>query len=431
MSPPARLRARLRAVRLLGPLQERDYALLTTAAVISLLGDGFFSVALAWQVYEISNLPTALSIVGVAWTLPVVTFILLGGVFSDRYDRRLLMIGADVLRALAIGLLGALSIAEAIQLWHVVALIAFVGMGDAFFNPSSTAIVPDLLSDEQLPQANALQGLVRPLAVRLIGPALGGFTVAAVGPGTAFAVDGASFVVSAVALAGIRSRSARQVVAHGVRQTIAEVGEGLSFVRRNPWCWATLLAAMFSLLAFIGPVQVLLPFLVKNRLHLDADALGYIYGIGGIGSIVAAVWIGQRGIPRLRVTVMYLSWALGVGLLAGYGIMTALWQALLVGLVTAGLFEIGQIIWITLLQQLVPRHLLGRVVSLDWLVSTGLVPVSFALTGPVSALLGPGTTMVAAGLVGSVLMGGLLFWPGVRDPERGGRRMMAGEAGAP
>jgi len=431
MPPLARLRARLRAVRMLGPLQERDYALLTTAAVISLLGDGFFSVALAWQVYEISNLPTALSIVGVAWTLPVVAFILLGGVFSDRYDRRLLMIGADVLRAIAIGLLGILSILDVIQLWHVVALIAFVGIGDSFFNPSSTAIVPDLLPDEQLPQANALQGLIRPLTVRLVGPALGGFTVALVGPGTAFAVDGASFLVSAVALTGIRSRPTRRVVAHGVRQTIAEVGEGLAFVRRNPWCWATLLAAMFSLLAFIGPVQVLLPFLVKNRLQLDADALGYIYGIGGIGSIVAAIWIGQRGIPRLRITVMYLSWAVGVALLAGYGVMSALWQALLVGLLTASLFEIGQIIWVTLLQQLVPRHLLGRVVSLDWLVSTGLVPVSFALTGPVSAVLGPGTTMVAAGLVGSVLMGGLLFWPGVRDPERGGQPIVAGQAGAP
>jgi MFS family permease len=431
MPPLVRLRARLRAVRMLGPLRERDYALLTTAAIISLLGDGFFSVALAWQVYEISNLPTALSIVGVAWTLPVVAFILLGGVFSDRYDRRLLMIGADVLRALAIGLLGILSILDLIALWHVVALIAFVGIGDAFFNPSSTAIVPDLLPEEQLPQANALQGLIRPLTVRLIGPALGGFTVAVVGPGTAFAIDGASFLVSAVALTGIRSRPTRAVVSHGVRQTIAEVGEGLAFVRRNPWCWATLLAAMFSLLAFIGPVQVLLPFLVKNRLGLDADALGYIYGIGGIGSIVAAIWIGQRGIPRLRVTIMYGSWAVGVALLAGYGVMSALWQALLVGLLTASLFEIGQIIWVTLLQQLVPRHLLGRVVSLDWLVSTGLVPVSFALTGPVSALLGPGTTMVAAGLVGSVLMGGLLFWPGVRDPERRGAMIVAREAGAP
>jgi DHA3 family tetracycline resistance protein-like MFS transporter len=116
---------------------------------------------------------------------------------------------------------------------------------------------------------------------------------------------------------------------------------------------------------------------------------------------------------------MYAAWAVGVALLAGYGLMTSLWHALVVGFLAAALFEVGAIIWVTLLQQLVPRRLLGRVSSLDWLVSTGLVPVSFALTGPVSEAIGPGTTMVAGGLIGAVAMGGLLFWPGVRDPDRG------------
>jgi DHA3 family tetracycline resistance protein-like MFS transporter len=418
-SPSAPLRSRLGAVRILQPLAHRDFALLTFAAAVSLLGDGFFTVALAWQVYEISNLPTALSLVGAAWTLPVVIFILLGGVFSDRYDRRWLMIGADIVRAAAIATLGLLSLSGAIELWHVVALIAFVGLGDAFFNPASTAIVPDLLPDAMLPQANALQGLFRPMMVRLIGPAIGGFVVAAFGAGMAFLVDGATFLLSMVALAAISARPARAAAAAGMRRTFAEMGEGLGFVRRTPWLWATLVSAMFSLLLFIGPVQVLLPFLVKNRLGLEADALGFIFAVGGVGSVLAALAIGQLGLPRLRMTVMYLSWALGVALLAGYGLMASLWHALLVGFVSAALFEVGAIIWVTLLQQLVPRRLLGRVSSLDWLVSTGLVPVSFALTGPVSEAIGPGTTMVAGGLIGAVLMGALLFWPGVRDPERG------------
>lgn len=81
---PRSLRARLRSIRVLEPLGQRDFALLTAGSVVSLLGDGFFNVALAWQVYELSNLPTALSIVGLAWTLPLVAFVLLGGVFSDR-----------------------------------------------------------------------------------------------------------------------------------------------------------------------------------------------------------------------------------------------------------------------------------------------------------------------------------------------------------
>jgi MFS family permease len=415
---PASLCARLRSIRLLEPLGRRDFALLTAGSVVSLLGDGFFSVALAWQVYEISNLPTALSIVGVAWTAPLVVFLLLGGVFSDRYDRRWLMVGADLVRAAAIGFLGALSLMGVLELWHVVALIAFVGLGDAFFNPASTAIVPSLLPDEQLPQANALQGLLRPLMFRLVGPALGGFVVAVSGAGTAFVVDASSFVVSAVAIGSIATRPSIEVSDHGVRQTLAEIGEGFRFVRANPWCWATLLAAMFSLLVFIGPVQVLLPYLVKNHLGLGPESLGFIYAVSGVGSILAALMIGQLGLPRLKVTAMYLVWSVAVALLAGYGLMTALWQALLIGFMVNALFEVGQIIWVTLLQTLVPRQLLGRVSSLDWLVSTGLVPVSFALTGPVAAALGPGTTMIGAGLVGAFFMGILLFFPGVRDPER-------------
>lgn len=416
---PASWRRRLGGIRILQPLARRDYAFLTGGSLISLLGDGFFFVALAWQVYEISNVPTALSLVGLAWTLPLVIFVLLGGVFSDRYDRRWLMVGADLVRAAAIGLLGLLSVMGLLELWHVVALIAFVGLGDAFFNPASTAIVPDLLPDEQLPQANALQGLLRPLAVRLIGPALGGLVVAGVGSGTAFLIDAASFLASAAAVVAISTRPRREVTDHGVRQTLREVREGLAFVRATPWIWATLLSAMLSLLVWIGPQEVLLPFLVKNRLTLGPDALGGIFAVGGVGAILMAITVGQLGQPKLRVTFMFLSWSIGVLLIAGYGLMTELWHAMLLSALGAALFELGQIIWTTLLQQLVPRELLGRVSSLDWLVSVGLVPVSFALTGPVAGAIGPEWTMVAAGTVGAVLMGALLFAPGVRDPERG------------
>jgi DHA3 family tetracycline resistance protein-like MFS transporter len=114
---------------------------------------------------------------------------------------------------------------------------------------------------------------------------------------------------------------------------------------------------------------------------------------------------------------MYASWTLGVAAIAVFGLMTDLWQALVVSFVLQASFQLGQVIWTTMLQQHVPRELLGRVASLDWLVSVGLVPISFALTGPISGLLGPETTIVSAALLGAVLMGALLFWPGVRDPE--------------
>lgn len=415
--------------KILQPLSNRDFALLTAGSTVSLLGDGFFFLALAWQVYEISNVPTALSVVWVAWTLPSVIFLLVGGALADRYDRRLLMIGADIIRALAIGSIGFLSIAGVLEIWHIAVLIAFVGLGDAFFNPTSTAIVPDLVPDRDLPQANALLGTMRPLMVRLLGPALAGFMVAAVGSGAAFVVDGASFIVSAVAIAAIRQRPMHvEEGGHGIRQTIHQVREGLGFVRRTPWIWATLVSAMLSLLVFFGPVETLVPFLVKNRLNLGPESLGLLFAVGGVGAILTGVAIGQFGLPRKRITIMYASWSLGVAFMAIYGLMTDLWHALVASFIMHALFQLGQVIWTTLLQTLVPRKLLGRVTSVDWLVSTGLVPVSFAMTGPAAETFGAANTMVGAALLGAVLMVMLLFVPGVRDPERGEMKQRHSEA---
>jgi MFS family permease len=410
---------RLANARIVQPLRRRDFALLVSGSVVSLLGDGFFYVALTWQVYAISNVPTALSMVGVAWLLPSVLLLLVGGAFSDRYDRRRLMVGADLLRAAALGGMAALAFAGVLELWHIALLIAFVGVGDAFFNPASTAIVPDLVPDEHLPAANALAGMYRPLMLRMIGPAVAGVVVAAAGPAPAFAVDAASFAISALAIATIRTRPApRQVADHGLRQTLAELGEGLRFARGQAWIWATLLAAMLGLLVFIGPVEVLVPFLIKNRLNLGPEALGAIFAMGGLGSISMSLLVGTLGLPRRQVTVMYVAWSVGTLVIAGYGLMTDIWQALVISFVLQAFFQLGSVIWTTMLQQRVPRELLGRVSSLDWMVSTGLVPVSFALTGPVSDVLGPETTVVVAGVLAAAIMFVLLFVPGVRDPER-------------
>jgi hypothetical protein len=312
-----------------------------------------------------------------------------------------------------------LSLTGLLELWHIVVLVIFVGAGHAFFNPASTAILPDIVPEQHLPAANALGGIYRPLVFRLLGPALAGFVVAIGGPGFAFGFDALTFLVSAVAILAIRTRpTPRPAEDHGPRRMLADVRAGMGYVRGQPWIWATLVSAMLSLLIFLGPMEVLLPFLVKNRLGLGPESLGAIFAAGGVGSILMAVAIGSLGQPRRRVTIMYAAWSGGVVLMAVYGLMTSLWQALLASFLAAALFELGQVIWTTMLQQRVPRELLGRVSSLDWLVSTGLVPLSFALTGPAAGLFGPETTIIGAGLLGAVLMSSLLFVRGVRDPER-------------
>ncbi len=410
---------RLTGARILQPLRHRDFALLTGGRTVSLIGDGFFFVALAWQVYLISNDPGALSIVFVAASIPMIAFLLVGGALTDRYDRRRLMISADIVRGVAIGALGLLSVSGQIQLWHIVVVAAIGGTASAFFNPASTAIVPDVLPEEELPQGNALFGVLRRTTVGLIGPAIGGVVVGLFGPGPAFLVDAASFGISAIAVFAIRARpDMSHVAGTGVRETITQMREGFSYIRGRPWIWATLISAMLSLLFFIGPIQILVPYLVKNSLQLGPEAFGTILAFGAVGAIVMGLAIGHFGLPRKRITVMFLGFSLGVAGLAGYGVMTALWQALIVAAVTNALFELGDVIWTTLLQQNVPRTFLGRVSSIDWLLSTGLVPVSYALVGPVSNVLGPGPTMVGGALVGGLMMIALMFVPGVRDLER-------------
>src|SRR4051794_6253492 len=183
---------------LLAPLRPRDFRLLWGGACVSLLGDGAFLVALAWQVYALSGAATAMSMVGIAMTVPTIVFLLVGGVASDRLDRRRIMLAADVVRAVAVSLLALLSLTGALELWHVIVLVVAYGTGAAFFAPAFDAIVPELIPAEDLAQANALEQIVRPLAMRLAGPAIGGTLVGGLGAGTAFALDAASFLVSAV-----------------------------------------------------------------------------------------------------------------------------------------------------------------------------------------------------------------------------------------
>jgi hypothetical protein len=276
--------------------------------------------------------------------------------------------------------------------------------------------VPDVLPASELAQANALDQFVRPVALRLAGPALGGLLIDAVGVGAAFAFDAASFAVSALALMAMRTRAPR---ASGARPASvgADIRTGLRHVRRHVWLWATFATAAVAYLLFMGPAEVLLPYLVKNGLGGSASDLGLVFAAGGIGSVGCAVVLGQRGLPRRDITFMYLAWTLATFAVAGYGLASAVWQLMVASLAFNALETAGTIVWATAKQRHVPAALLGRVSSLDWLISIGLLPVSFALTGPVSAAIGAETTLVVAGAIGGVVTFAALLLPGMRAIE--------------
>ena len=404
-------------VRLLRPLRHVDFALLWTGMTVSLLGDGIYAVALAWQVYELSSDPASFALVGVAWTAPQVAFVLLGGVVTDRFERRRVMIVGDLLRCGAVSAIAALCFAGELRLWHLFALVAVFGSGSALFNPAFTAIVPDILTDDLLLPANSLDQVARPLAARFVGPALGGWIVGVWGAGAGFLVDGISFVVSIVALLLISPR-VRPARATAKPSLLADVREGVAYVRSQAWLLGTILSTAVGMLFFLGPIYVLVPFLVKLDLDGSASDLGLVLAAGGVGAIVASLVVGTRDLPRRPVSTMFAAWAGAAFLLAGYGVANALWQVVLLSAVGTASLIVGQIVWSTLLQRLVPGPLLGRVSSLDWLLSFGLVPLSYALTGPVAELLGVDTTFVVAGIAsGGILVLTLLFFPGLRSVD--------------
>jgi DHA3 family tetracycline resistance protein-like MFS transporter len=402
-------------VRLLTPLRNRDFRLLWSGLCVSLLGDGVFMVAMAWQVYALSNAPTALSLVGIAMTVPTIVFLLVGGVVSDRLDRRRVMLAADLTRGVAVGLLAVLSLTGALELWHVIALVAVYGAGAAFFGPSFDAIVPDILPGDQLAQANSLDQFVRPIALRLAGPAVGGVLIEVVGVGAAFVLDAASFLISASVLLVMRTYP--RVAAASSGSMGGDIRAGFTYIRGHVWLWATFVTAAVAYLLFMGPAEVLLPFVVKNDLGGSAADLGLVFAAGGIGSVGCAVVLGQRGLPRRDITFMYLAWTAATLAVAGYGLASAVWQLMLASLAFNALETAGTIVWSTAKQRHVPPALLGRVSSLDWLISIGLLPVSFALTGPVSGAIGAQATLIGAGLLGGVITFGALLLPGMRDIE--------------
>jgi MFS family permease len=399
---------------MLGVLRNRDFGLLWFGQAISLIGDGIYLVAIAWLVLDISNEPTALGLVGLAWTLPMVASLLIAGVLSDRFERRRLLIVADLVRLVAIGAIAALALAETAELWQVIALVVVYGIGQALFQPAFSAIVPDVVPRDELLQANAVRELMEPLGLRFAGPALGGLLIAVFGVGEAFVVDAATFGVSALAVSFMSRQQPVREESAGIRRDLAE---GLAYVRGQPWLWATLAGAAIFLLLTYGPMEVLLPYIIKNDLDGDAATFGTVLAIGGLGSIVAAVLISITGLPRRHVTFMWWAWTVGVALDVGLALAGASWQMCVLAFFSFALSTAGLLTWNMLMYTLVPSEMLGRVSSLDWFVSIGLTPISFALTGPIAEALGARTTLAGAGVLG-LLTVGFLYLPGVRDPER-------------
>jgi len=370
-------------------LRERPFRLLFAGQAVSLLGDGMVGVALAFAVLGETGSASDLGIVLAARTVPLVAFLLVGGVWADRLPRRALMVGTDLIRLAAHGLMAALLIAGEPGIWSIAVLAAIGGAASAFFNPAISGIMPAVVSTERLQQANALRGLTEAVG-RIAGPALAGVLVVGVGPGWALAVDAATFGVSAVFLTLIPMPAHVPVGAHSF---IADLRDGWDDFRSRTWLWTTVGSTtlgnmLFAAYFVLGP-------LVADRELGGAGAWALIASAFGIGLLVGGVVLLHMD-PRRPVLVATLAVALYTLPLAFLAIPAAAVVTAGAALLAGAGLAVANNLWETTQQRHVPPELLSRVSSYDWFGSLAAVPVGMLLWGPIAEQIGVSTALWVA-----------------------------------
>ena len=375
-------------------LRHREFRLLWLASSASTLGDGIVFIALALYVTEIGT-PTDVGLVLAAHALPLVLFVLIGGVWADRLERHRVMVATDVIRALLHGLLAVLIFLGDVPIWAIVVIEAGFGTAEAFFSPAATGLIPQTVPEDELQQANAAVSVVQN-ASELVGPALATALVLGLGAGWAFAVDALTFVISALLLSRVRPRSRGERAA---RQPLrAELAIGWRELRSRQWAWVVIAATSVALLLALAPFLTLGPTVAEDQ-YGSAGAYGAIMvalggGHGprlarrpalapalpdpvrdGVGHDLAA---GDRG---LRARRRRCGWSAPLFVLVGFG------------------FAMFDVSWDTALQERIPPYALSRVSSFDWMGSLALLPLGYLLAGPLAEAFGAVEVLVVGGVL--------------------------------
>jgi MFS family permease len=397
--------------RSLAPLAERNFRLLWIGQAVSALGDALVPVALAFATLAVARSATALGLVLGASTVARIVALPIGGVWADRLPRQLVMLASDAIRALAYGVLAGVLVSGHAQLWHLILAAVVFSLADGFFTPASAALTPQTVSAEHLQQANALMGLSRSVT-NVGGPAVAGILVAVISPGWVFAIDAATFVVSAASLALLR---VPRLPAKARTGFWVELAEGWRAVTSRGWfllnlsshaLWNFAIAAFFVL----GPI-------VAQRQLGGAAAWGLISASIGAGSIVGGL-IALRLMPSRPLVAANL--ALTPSALQLLALAVPLPTAVIIAAAVvgwAGLTYLNEV-WFATVPHLMPPDVLGRANSFDWLLSIIAMPAGFAIAGPLADHIGVRPTLIAAAVLLAVPSFLIVLVPGVRRVRR-------------
>jgi MFS family permease len=423
---------RRRFTGLLVPLRRRNFRLLFSGQLISVIGDQFFAVALPWFLLSSGGGPQDLGFVLAVYGVPRVVTIALGGALSDRLRPRRVMLLADGARTFLVGGLAVLALLSRPPLWQLCALAAPLGAFTGLFLPASWSITPDVLPEAELQAGNALEVAWTQTAI-LLGPGLGGLIVARFSPGVALALDAGSFVISAFTLArmtvgsagraGGAAASPSAVGASHSADAPAAVGERPStfwgLLRRSRLLQWILVISTCTNFAFGGLVfGVALPALAKGPLAAGATGYGFMLAAFGAGALVGGVGAGLTGsLPHrgILVLVLFLIMSGAMMLIPGAGALAGV-PGVAADLALMGVANgLGNVSYVTALQQRFPRHLLGRIMGALALTNYGLYPLSVAVAGVAVGHYGPGWVILWGGAVTSLAVVAALCSPEMRE----------------
>jgi MFS family permease len=403
-------------------LQARPFALLWAGQTISVLGDAVFTIAITWEVLLLTGSATAMSLVVLAQWTPKIVLLLFGGVLADRVSRRLLMLWADSGRGCIVLLVAWLSWSHQLQFWHLVALAPLFGIVSSFFDPAYQAIMPQLVETDALASANSLN-IVSRNAGFLLGPMLSAGCITLFGPASAFTFDGLTFFISAAFLMAIRipalvakqplqSKAPAQLDEKdsqsesrpgNVGSALRDMREGLRYVFSHTWLWVAVLASPLVSVGFAGPMWVSLPRLVRDVYGAGVWLIGAMATSDAIGSIIAALFVGNASKLRRRGLVAFTSIIVGGCALVVCAIPLSHPIEPVVAIIASALVGCGlaifMIIWGTLQQERVPNEMLGRVSSISQLGTVSALPAGLVLAGLLADHVGPASVFAIGGML--------------------------------
>jgi len=372
-----RLPARLDVLRL------RNFRNLYIGEAVSMLGDGLFPVALTFGVLDLHHSGSDVGLVLAAFSLPMVLFTLIGGVWSDRLRREWVMIASDLIRFLTMAIIAALLLSGRAQVWSL-ALLGFVyGCGDAFFFPAYGALIQQIVPAERLQEANALRGMADGFGW-FVGPSISGILVALVGAGGTLGLDASTFLVSAGFLLTLRVPALLRTKAPA--SFLAELRDGWREVRSRTWLWVMMLRAMLVLFVTIAPLQVLGPLAITAR--RESPALwGLMVGLFSLGMLIGGL-IALYYRPRRPMVIVALCGTTAAAPMIALALQLTRFELLAVWLLRGVAIGVLSAVWDATLQRQIAPQSMARVSSWDWMTSGGLWPLGLVLAGPIAELMG-------------------------------------------